>query len=180
MQINHLASYATLASISREDGDTTNATETSFGWYDFYTYLQLKPGTDHKKFESKFPAFCDKYMNSQEWAINNKYRTELYLLPLTDIHLYSNYNQEAEVNGNGRAVGFIYLIGFLIMAIAWINYINLATARSVERAREVGVRKVMGALRQNLIKQFMLESLMVNCIAFLLGPGCRCSAYSIF
>src|SRR6185295_16063175 len=66
-------------------------------------------------------------------------------------------------------VGFIYLIGFLIMVIAWINYINLATARSVERAREVGVRKVMGALRQNLIKQFMLESLLINCIAFLLG-----------
>ena len=167
LQVNHLASYATLSSMVRDQGDTTNATETSFGWYDFYTYLQLKPGVDQKKFESKFPAFCDRYLNSQEWAKTHNYRSELHLLPLTDIHLYSNYNQEAEVNGNGRAVGFIYLIGFLIMAIAWINYINLATARSVERAREVGVRKVMGALRGNLIKQFMLESLVINCIAFL-------------
>jgi len=169
LQVNHLASYATLASMVRDDGDTTNATETSFGWYDFYTYLQLKPGVDQKKLEAKFPAFCDRYMNSLQWAKTQNYRSELHLLPLTDIHLYSNYNQEAEVNGNGRAVRFIYLIGFLILAIAWINYINLATARSVERAREVGVRKVMGALRQNLIKQFMLESLLINCIAFLLA-----------
>jgi putative ABC transport system permease protein len=171
LQVNHLASYATLASMIRDDGDTTNATETSFGWYDFYTYLQLKPGVDQEKFEAKFPAFCERYMDNQEWAKTNNYKRELHLLPLTDIHLYSNYNQEAEVNGNGRAVGFIYLIGFLILAIAWINYINLATARSVERAREVGVRKVMGALRQNLIRQFMLESLLINCIAFLLAIG---------
>ncbi len=169
LQINHLASYATLSSMVRDGGDTTNATETSFGWYDFYTYLQLKPHTDLKKFESKFSAFCDTYMNSQEWAINNKYKHELYLLPLSDIHLYSNYNQEAEVNGNGRAVGFIYLIGFLIMAIAWINYINLATARSVERAREVGVRKVLGALRGHLVRQFLVESFLLNGIALLIG-----------
>src|SRR5258705_9966320 len=57
--INHLVSYSTRGSINRQFGDTTNATETSWGWYDFYTYLQLKPHTDLKKFESKFPAFCD-------------------------------------------------------------------------------------------------------------------------
>lgn len=171
LQINHLLSYSTLGAINRSLGDTSNATETSFGWYDFYTYLQLKPGTDLKKFEAKFPAFCDRYLNSQEWARNNNNKNELYLIPLTDIHLYSNVNQEAEVNGNGRAVGFIYLIGFLIMAIAWINYINLATARSVERAREVGVRKVMGALRRNLITQFLLESLVLNAIALVLAIG---------
>jgi len=167
--VDHIASYATLASMVRENGDTTNSTETSFGWYDFYTYLQLKPGVDQKKLEAKFPAFCARYMDNQDWAKANNYKRELHLLPLTDIHLYSNYNQEAEVNGNGRAVGFIYMIGFLIMAIAWINYINLATARSVERAREVGLRKVMGALRQNLVKQFMLESLLINCIAVMIA-----------
>ncbi len=169
LTINHIASYATLSAINRFFGDTSNATETSFGWYDFYTYLQLKKGTDYKQLEKKLPAFCDKYINSIEWAKTNNVKAELYLLPLTDIHLYSNYNQEAEVNGNGKAVGFMFMIGLLIIGIAWINYINLATARSVERAREVGMRKVMGAARRDLMSQFLLESLLLNLTAVALA-----------
>ncbi|MFT3679001.1 MAG: ABC transporter permease [Ferruginibacter sp.] len=167
--INHLVSYATLADINRIGGDTTNATETSFGWYDFYTYLQLKPGTDLKKFESKLPAFCNKYINSREWNTKNNVKNTLSVLPLTDIHLYSNYNQEAEVNGNGQAVGFMFLIGFIIISIAWVNYINLATARSMERAREVGMRKVMGAARRDLVLQFLLESFLLNLVAVVIA-----------
>ena len=167
--IDHLISYSTLGAINRFYGDTSNATETNFGWYDFYSYIQLKKGTDLKKFEAKFPAFCDKYINSQDWAKKNNIKDELYAIPLRDIHLYSNYNQEAEVNGNGKAVGFIYLIAFIILVIAWINYINMATARSVERAREVGVRKVLGARRDQLVIQFLTESLLLNVIAFVLA-----------
>jgi putative ABC transport system permease protein len=167
--IHHLASYATLAKLDIQYGDTTNATETSFGWYDFYTYLQLKPGTDINKMESKLPAYCDHYMNSKEWAITNKVKTELHLIPLPDIYLHSNYNQEAESNGNGRSVSFLFIISFFIIGIAWINYINLSTARSLERAREVGVRKVLGALRKNLIGQFLVESLLLNAIAFIIS-----------
>src|SRR6185295_14997080 len=167
--INHLLSYSTLGSILRQFGDTTNATETAWGWYDFYIYLQLKPGTDRKKLESKFPAFCDRYINSQEWNKTNNVRSAISMLPLSDIHLYSNYNQEAEVNGNGQSVSFLFLIAFFIICIAWINYINLATARSLERAREVGVRKVLGALRSTLIRQFLTESFLLNIIALLLS-----------
>ena len=163
--INYLVSYATLNSELRQQGDTTNAAETSFGWYDFYTYVQLTEGTDLKNFESKLPAFCDRYMNSQEWSKANNYKNTLSVIPLSDIYHYSNYNQEAEVNGNGRAVSFMFLIGFIIMAIAWINYINLATARSVERGKEVGVRKVLGAGKFHLIRQFILESLLLNLAA---------------
>jgi putative ABC transport system permease protein len=169
LTIDYLVSYATLGKIMRHYQDTSNSTETSFGWYDFYTYLQLKPGADYKQLEKKLPGFCDRYMNNQDWAKTNKIRHELYLLPLQDIHLFSNYNQEAEVNGNGRGVYFLFLIAFFIMAIAWINYINLASARSVERAREVGVRKVMGAVRSNLIKQFLIESLLLNLTSLLLA-----------
>jgi len=167
--INQLLSYSTLGSILRQFGDTSNATETAWGWYDFYVYLQLKPGTDRKKLESKFPAFCDRYINSQEWNKTNNVRSEITMLPLSDIHLYSNYNQEAEVNGNGQSVSFLFLIAFFIIGIAWINYINLATARSLERAREVGVRKVMGAIRRNLVVQFLVESFLINLIAFVIA-----------
>jgi putative ABC transport system permease protein len=167
--VNHLLSYTTLGSMLRQLGDTSNATETNFGWYDFYTYLQMKQGTDLKKFESKLPAYCDKYINSRDWEKKNNVRNELYVIPLRDIHLYSNFNQEAEVNGNGQSVAFLFLIAFLIIGIAWINYINLATARSLERAREVGIRKVAGAIRKNLIIQFMVESFMLNLVALVVA-----------
>jgi putative ABC transport system permease protein len=168
--INHVASYSTLSSIVRDvDRDTSNATETSFGWYDFYTYLQLKPGTDVKKFESKFPVFADKYMNDLDWAKSNNMKNVISLIPLSDIHLYSNYNQEAEANGNGQAVSFLFLIALLIIGIAWFNYINLSTARSVERAKEVGVRKVLGAERSELVRQFLTESFLLNIGAMLIA-----------
>ena len=165
--INHLLSYSTLGKQLRLQGDTTNATETAWGWYDFYDYLQLKPGTDRQKLEAKLPAFCDRYINNKPGFKTRNIKDALFLIDLQDIHLRSNYNQEAEVNGDGKSVGFLFLIAFFIIAIAWINYSNLATARSMERAREVGVRKVLGALRRNLIVQFMVESFLLNSIAVL-------------
>jgi putative ABC transport system permease protein len=171
LDIEYLVSWQSFVKALRDGGDTTNVLETSFGWYDFYSYLQLKPGTDWKKFESKLPAFTDRYINSQEWYKTNNNKAALHLIPLTDIHLYSNVNQEAEVNGNGQAVGFLLLVAIFIICIAWVNYINLSTARSVERAREVGVRKVMGAVRTDLIRQFLVESLVLNLIAMTLALG---------
>lgn len=171
LDIEYLVSWSTFRKYLQEQGDTSNALETSFGWYDFYAYLKLKPGTDWKQFEKKMPAFCDRYINSQQWYKKNNNKAELYLMPVTDLHLYSNYNQEAEVNGNGQAVKFLFLIAIFIIGIAWINYINLATARSAERAREVGMRKVLGAARSNLIRQFMMESFLINLFALLLSIG---------
>ncbi len=169
LRINYLTSYATLVSQLKANGDTSNAAQTSFGWYDFYTYLQLKPGIEGKQFESKLPAFCDRYINSMERNKVNNLKYTLSIIPLSDIHLYSNYKYEAGINGNGRAVSFIFLIGFIIMVIAWINYVNLSTARSVERGREVGVRKVLGAGKTQLVRQFLVESLLMNCMAVLIA-----------
>lgn len=165
LQIRYLISYTTLGRIAADAGDTTNATETNWGWYDFYTYVLLKPGVTLQQLESRLPAFSDRYINSQEYYKVNNMRAELHVMPMKDIHLYSHSNQEAEVNGNGQAVLFLLLIAVFIIGIAWVNYINLSTARSVERAREVGVRKVMGAVRAQLIRQFLIESLLLNLMA---------------
>jgi len=80
-------------------------------------------------------------------------------------------NQEAEVNGNGKAVSLLFLVAFFILTLAWVNYVNLATARSLERSREVGVRKVLGAGRGQLVRQFLTESLLLNLSAFVLALG---------
>jgi putative ABC transport system permease protein len=167
--MNYLVSYATLGKEMQLQGDSSNASETAWGWYDFYVYLQLKPGADYHNLEAKLPAFTEKYINNQGWNKGNNRRLELHLLPLSDIHLYSKYNQEAEVNGNGQAVSFLFLIAIFIICIAWINYINLACARSVERAKEVGLRKVLGAMRTSLIKQFLMENFVMTFISLLLS-----------
>ncbi len=166
--IDYLLSYSTLTKIAKEAGDTDNSTETSWGWYDFYTYFKLRPGASIEQVQAKLPSLCKRYIDDKRGPKSNV-RTEAYLMPMQDIHLYSNFNQEAEVNGNGQAVSWLFLIAFFILGIAWINYINLATARSLERAKEVGVRKVMGALRPQLVGQFMMESLLLNFSALLLA-----------
>ena len=167
--IDYLISYVTFGKIRRLEGDTQNSTETGWRWYDFYTYLKLKPGTDLKKFDARLSSFCDTHINSLGKNKGNHVTAELHVIPLTDIHLYSNANQEAEVNGDGQIVCFLFLIGIFIIVIAWVNYINLATARSVERAKEVGVRKVLGAGRSSLIRQFLAESFLLNFISLVIA-----------
>lgn len=136
-------------------------------WDGFFNYIEVRPGTD--------PAILEKKIAS---AIQTKWGAEMlkshdgmvvHLQALPDIHLYSHYLNEAEVNGDGNGVYFLLIIAVFIIAIAWINYINLATARSVERAREVGVRKVMGSLRRQLIGQFLFESLVINGLAVIMA-----------
>ena len=147
--INYLVSYSTLNSIWKLWGYATNEADTSFNHSGFNTYLKLKSSTAFKNLELKLPAFCNKYINSRDWNRTNNVRNEIHLIPLRDIHLYSNYRNEAETNGDGQTVSFLFLFSFFIIGIAWINYINLVTARSVERAKEVGLRKVFGAGRSN-------------------------------
>lgn len=114
------------------------------------------------------PAFCDRYV---EWTKNSSTYHEIYLTPLKDIHLHSNFNQEAEVNGNGQMVSFLFLIAIFIICIAWVNYINLSTARSVERAKEVGMKKVLGAIRSDLVKQFLVENFILNALGLVFSIG---------
>lgn len=136
--------------------------ETSWGWYDFYTYVKLKEGVDYKAFEKNFPDFIAKHTGEE-----NRDRYLKSLQPVQDIHLYSNLLQEARVNGDGQTVNILIFIAIAILVIAWINYINLATAKALQRAKEVGIRKVVGAQRRQLITQFLFESWTLNIIAAL-------------
>jgi putative ABC transport system permease protein len=115
--------------------------------------------------ERKLPGFTRKY---RKWG-GPDVRADVQMQPLRDIYLYSDLVQEAKVNGSGRQVTFLLLVGLGIMVIAWINYVNLATAGSLRRAREVGIRKVVGASRAQLWKQFVLESVLHNGLAGLLA-----------
>ena len=169
LRLSVLVSYKTFSKVFGTYGQTNDVLETSFGWTDFYTYILLRQGTNPQQVAAKLPAFIDRHYNDMPENKAAGDRISLSLVPLKDIHLYSHYTQEAEANGDGQSVNFLFLIAFFIIGIAWINYINLATARSLERAREVGVRKVLGALRLQLIRQFMLESLLMNLLALVVA-----------
>ncbi|MDB4285802.1 ABC transporter permease [bacterium] len=136
-------------------------------WPEFYTYIKLIPGAKAQDLESQFEGFVTKYLGEvmKEFGIIEK----MYLQPVVDIHLHSNLSNEAEENGNYRTISFLTLIAMLILFIAWMNYINLSTARSIERAAEVGIRKVVGAGKRHLITQFLIESAMMNLMAIFLG-----------
>ncbi len=131
----------------------------------FHTYLLLTPETNPKALEAKLPGFVTKYiLPGVPRAAYWKYQ----LQPLKYIYLYSNLTFDTE-NGDGKTVYFLLIIAFLILAISWINYVNLATARAMERAREVGMRKVLGGSRVQLIRQFLTESMLVNIIPIIVA-----------
>ncbi|GAB3489565.1 ABC transporter permease [Spirosoma knui] len=137
------------------------------GWQNFelYTYVLLKKGSDYKALEAKLPAFYDKYLRKEIGEVT--YRMELQ--PLTSIHLHSHLDYEIGLNGNARTVSVFAIIAVLLLFIAGINYVNLYTARSITRTREVGVRKAIGSRRVQLVSQFMTESLLMAFLASLLG-----------
>jgi len=101
----------------------------------------------------------------------DSYKREYLLQPLKDIHLHSNLRFEPEVNGDARTVQFLSIIAAFVLILAWVNYVNLSTCRSMTRAREVGVRKVLGSNRFQLVKQFMTESILLNTIAVVMAVG---------
>ena len=144
----------------------------------FFTYLLLKPGTDYKKLEAKMPAMVEKYMGPQIMQSMGislaQFRTNgnqlgFALQPLTSIHLHSTTSSELEPGGNIKYVYIFSAIGLFMLLIASINFINLSTAGAGKRAKEVGIRKVMGSARGSLIKQFLMESVLLTLIALLIA-----------
>ncbi|HNW57222.1 MAG TPA: ABC transporter permease [Bacteroidales bacterium] len=156
IHFNYLISYETLPDWMKEF------------WYkhEAYTYLLLSPGKNPKEIEAGFPAMAEKYktgdaLRNKKWAVD--------LVPLDDIHLNPQKQYENEIKGNKGSLITLIVIAIVILLTAWINYINLTTARSMERTKDIGIRKVAGATRLEIIWQFLFESLLVNLASVILA-----------
>jgi len=141
----------------------------SWGNFGVFTYLQFPKGYDPASFQHNFDSIISKHVNPifESMGISIAYEMQ----PIVDIHLHSKIQDEAEEGGD---ISYIYIfsaIAFFMLIIASINYMNLATARSTKRAKEVGVRKVMGAYRSHLIGQFITESVLLSLISLILSLG---------
>ncbi len=129
-----------------------------------FTYLLMAPQTNLRAFNEKLKVFGESLGDQMS---NNSFVAVAQ--PMADIHLYSHKTYEPEANGDADTVYFLSVIALFILVIAWVNYVNLATARSVERAKEVGIKKAVGCSRRQLMGQFLFESFTINAIALLLA-----------
>jgi len=146
----------------------------------YWTYLLLRKGVDAKRFEKKLGGLINKYIAplmqsvlhlSMDDFYKNGNRYVFTLMPLTAIHLHSNKSDDIEPNGNIQYVYIFSAITFFILLIACVNFMNLSTARSANRAKEVGIRKVLGSMRSGLVTQFLMESVLLSFIGLLLAVG---------
>ncbi|MDN5204133.1 ABC transporter permease [Fulvivirgaceae bacterium BMA10] len=138
-----------------------------------FTFLLMEPGTAVTAFNEKLASFSKELKEKIGETIFVSER-------ITDIHLYSNKTYEPETNGDARTVYFMLIIAFFTVLIAWVNYLNLSTARAMERAHEVGVKKVVGSSKNQLIFQFLLESAIMNFLALVIAFNLVLSVMPIF
>lgn len=159
---------------------TTNGDSRSTIWLsnNYYTYIVLKEGAIPEQVEAKFPNLIKKYVGPQIQKIMGASLEDLFaaggaygyfLQPLNDIHLNSDLDNEIEPNGDGGYVLLFMLIAFGILLIACINFMNLATARSANRSKEVGIRKTLGSNKLQLIRQFLAETVFLTFISIILA-----------
>ena len=163
------------AFLSMSTFPNTNKTWSNLG---YYTYLLLNKNADPKKLEAKFPQLVAKYVVPEiqhDMGVSlaeaqksvNTFRFSLQ--PLTDIHLHSNTKFELEPNGDIQYVYIFSILALFILLLACVNFTNLSTARAIKRAREVGIRKVMGSVKKQLIIQFLSESVLFTFFSMLLS-----------
>ncbi len=124
-----------------------------------YTYLVAEPGTDPEAFEKKLLPLIQ---SECPWLKEYNMKIDLKMQPLRDIHLASHFMQELEANGDQTSVDILLIVALFIIIMAWVNYVNLSTAQSLKRAREVGLRKVVGASRAQLMVQYFFETALIN------------------
>ncbi len=141
----------------------------AWGGFNNFTYVLLKPGTTPEAFEKKLLPMYDRYMAAifAKFNVKVKYGVQ----PVTSIHLHSNLEGEPEELGSISYIWIFSAVAFFMLLIACINYMNLTTARSARRAKEIGIRKVTGSSREQLVAQFLTESLLTAFVAVLLSAG---------
>ena len=159
LQFAFLASYSSYVSLH---GAVVN---TDWSWYDFFTYIQLDPRAELAALEAKLPAFIENHMGERLGATQMRF----LLQRLDKIYMTSENRQEPGPVGNQGLVHLLIGIGVVILLIAWINYVNLYSAQAIKRAKEVGLRKVLGSSKGHLRQQFMVESFFMNGTAVVLG-----------
>ncbi len=133
-----------------------------------FTYLLAKPGTNPQAFEEKLKPLIE---SECPWLKDYNMTIDLKMQPLTDIHLTSHFMQEYEANGDRESVNLLHIVAIFIILMAWVNYVNLSTSRSLNRAKEVGLRKVVGASRPQLVMQFFFETIIINLISMSIALG---------
>lgn len=141
----------------------------NWGGFGFYTYVLLKPNTSAAAFEKKLLPVYDKYLASIFAQFNIKMR--FGIIPVTAIHLHADTDNEPEELGSMSYIYIFAAVAFFMLLIACINYMNLTTARSARRAKEIGIRKVAGSTQKQLVAQFLVESVVTACFALLLSIG---------
>jgi putative ABC transport system permease protein len=141
--------------------------ESDWSTSQFYTYLLLNPTSNAKSLEARLPEIIKKFKG--EYLQKMNFREDYLLQNVKDIHLKSDLMGEIKENGSPVSINFLYFLAFFILVIACVNYVNLSTVNSISRAKEIGVRSVLGAHRSALIRQFFLESVLQNIIAVVMA-----------
>ena len=150
--------------------DSREWLESAITWAGFHTYLLLRPGVDADALESKLPAFVDEFYAGRLGDTPSD-ALRLELQPLHDIHLHSSLEKEYVANSDIRYVYTFTGVALIVLLIAVVNFVNLSTARSTLRMREIGVRRSFGAARSSLIRQFLTESVVHSLMGFVVASG---------
>jgi len=153
--------------------------EDNWGGNNFYTFIKLIPGANIKEFQKPLLGKLEDYMlpweqeffpgmTAETFAASGNY-IRYHTMPLTDIHLYSQRDQEMSANGSIQNVYILSFIGLFLMILASVNFMNLSTAHSLKRAKEIGVRKTLGSNKGDLVWQFLTESVLISLLSLLAG-----------